>query len=328
MDFGNSEGCKEVRTPTQILNLNNAEPAAPAGYQNILWQADPVPLDPSVARDVSAYIPQIAGVNVVPVGSTYTVQASDNGKLLSFNNATAVAVTIPEATLPPTFWCAFANLGVGTVTLTPSTGTLDGNANLALVTGSGCFVYSNNGTGLYTVRGAPPTPARVKLAETILASPTATITFSGISQTYRNLIVSISAASDVVGTNVVDGYMQFNGDMGNSYSRHYLLGNNNAASAGSQAATAQAGAFTLPEATASSGVGGATITVYNYATTTFLKGALTQNIFASAFSAGGMFIATAAFFWNNTAAITSILFGLALAGNFTTGSVFTLYGES
>ncbi len=47
--------------PTQVINLNNTTPAAPAGSMNVEWQADAPSLDPSVARNVSAKLPVFTG---------------------------------------------------------------------------------------------------------------------------------------------------------------------------------------------------------------------------------------------------------------------------
>lgn len=40
----------------QIINLNNTNPAAPVGKKNVAWQAIAPNADPTVARDVSAYV--------------------------------------------------------------------------------------------------------------------------------------------------------------------------------------------------------------------------------------------------------------------------------
>jgi hypothetical protein len=57
-------------------------------------------------------------------GTSYTVLDGDCGKLVSVNNASAVAVTLPQAN-GSTFisgWSAdFLNKGAGTVTVTPTT---------------------------------------------------------------------------------------------------------------------------------------------------------------------------------------------------------------
>src|SRR5947208_14181495 len=70
-------------------------------------------------------------------GTSYTVLASDRGKLVTFTNVSAVAVTMPVATGAgfPTGWSSFlCNQGAGTVTLTPTTSTIDGAAILTPAT--------------------------------------------------------------------------------------------------------------------------------------------------------------------------------------------------
>ena len=86
--------------------------------------------------------------------TTYTVLSTDNGKLLTFTNASPVAVTLPHATLLPAgFNCAISNLGTGTVTLTPTTSTIDGLLSLNLTQYQGMQIYST-GSNYETVRGA------------------------------------------------------------------------------------------------------------------------------------------------------------------------------
>jgi hypothetical protein len=87
-------------------------------------------------------------------GTSYTVLTGDRGKLITFTNASAIGVTLPNANL--TFgsgWYAwFQNRGAGTVTITPSTATIDGAANLTLTTDQGILVASD-GTNYFTQRG-------------------------------------------------------------------------------------------------------------------------------------------------------------------------------
>jgi hypothetical protein len=54
-------------------------------------------------------------------GTTYTLQASDLGKAVTFDNASAVAVTVPD-TLPTDFNCICIQKGAGQVTFTGSGG--------------------------------------------------------------------------------------------------------------------------------------------------------------------------------------------------------------
>lgn len=92
------------------------------------------------------------GVNI-QTGTTYTVVAGDNAKLITFANASPVAVTVPIASsLPTNFACAIENRGPGQVTLTPTTSTIDGAASLVLSAGQGVLIYSD-GTNYFTMRG-------------------------------------------------------------------------------------------------------------------------------------------------------------------------------
>ena len=58
-------------------------------------------------------------------GTTYTIQATDNGKTLIFTNAAAVAVTLPDG-LDENFQCTVMQYGAGAVTVTPNTDTVNG----------------------------------------------------------------------------------------------------------------------------------------------------------------------------------------------------------
>lgn len=140
-------------TPTSI-NLNDTAPAAPAGQLNVKWQASAERLDPNnppnLVRDVSANAPNIGGVDARTTTSE-TVHLASQGKLVTFKNSSAVAVTLDSAA-GAGFFCAVENLGAGTATLTPSSGTINGAANLALTTGSGGWLFFD-GTNWEAVTG-------------------------------------------------------------------------------------------------------------------------------------------------------------------------------
>lgn len=82
------------------------------------------------------------------VGTTYAFVAGDECNLVTFNNASSVAVTISQATT--TGFTAGAifhalNLGAGTVTITPTTSTINGGASIALAQGQSVDIYSDGG---------------------------------------------------------------------------------------------------------------------------------------------------------------------------------------
>ena len=94
-------------------------------------------------------------------GTTYTVLSTDAGKLLTFNNAGAIAVTVPVATsagFTAGFSFDWENLGAGTVTFTPTTSTVNGAATLVGKTNEGGTVTSD-GTNYQVSACTACTPA-------------------------------------------------------------------------------------------------------------------------------------------------------------------------
>lgn len=93
-------------------------------------------------------------------GASYTVLNSDRGKLVTITHATAVAVTLPQAgTSFPSGWASFMeNVGAGTVTITPTTSTIDGLASLTLAQYASVLIVSD-GVNYFTVRGRTTIPA-------------------------------------------------------------------------------------------------------------------------------------------------------------------------
>ncbi len=79
-------------------------------------------------------------------GTTYTIASTDTGKLLTFNNASAIAVTLPAATTSgfgAGFHFRVQDLGAGTTTITPTTSTINGSATLVIPKNVGCSVNSD-----------------------------------------------------------------------------------------------------------------------------------------------------------------------------------------
>jgi len=88
-------------------------------------------------------------------GTTYTYAATDNGKLVSHSNAAAIAGTLPVAggAFITGWWTNVQNRGAGTLTITPTTSTIDGVSSLVLLAGQGCRIVSD-GANYYTQRGS------------------------------------------------------------------------------------------------------------------------------------------------------------------------------
>lgn len=98
----------------------------------------------------------ITRVAKLVVTSTYTVLAGDAGKQLVFNNAGAVAVTLPQAgtgSFTTGYWVDASVVGGGTVTITPTTSTINSATSLELTSGTGISGLMNDGTNWYGVVG-------------------------------------------------------------------------------------------------------------------------------------------------------------------------------
>ena len=149
-----------------------------------------------------------------------------------------------------------------------------------------------------------------KIATTTLGSSAATITFSGISGTYTDLILIASGTSTT--STIV---MQFNNDTGSNYSDIYMYGDGSSAGAGRH--TSQTRIF-------GSSVGSTISTnifqIQNYSNTTTYKSCLIRgNLTTSAVSAfAGL--------WRSTSAITRIDLFNHNGGNFDGGFIATIYG--
>lgn len=95
---------------------------------------------------------------VVGVATTpYTMVDSNRARLVSFNSASPIAVTLPQSGAGGEFvngWFGWVNnRGAGTVTITPTTSNIDGSsAPVVLTTNQGMALWGN-GADYYTSRG-------------------------------------------------------------------------------------------------------------------------------------------------------------------------------
>jgi hypothetical protein len=79
-------------------------------------------------------------------GTTYAILSADGGKLITFSSASAVAVSLPQATTSG-FTAGYSfdveTLGAGSATITPTTSTINGASTLVIATNQGCTVTSD-----------------------------------------------------------------------------------------------------------------------------------------------------------------------------------------
>lgn len=101
-------------------------------------------------------VPLGASVVNAQTGTTYTFVDGDRGKLVTGTNGSAQAYTLPQAGASSSFisgwYVDVQSRGAGTLTITPTTSTIDGAASLALTQNQGVRIVSD-GTNYYTQRG-------------------------------------------------------------------------------------------------------------------------------------------------------------------------------
>ena len=147
------------------------------------------------------------------------------------------------------------------------------------------------------------------IATTTVSSPTSTVTFSSIPQTYTDLVVIISGiASVLTGIGI-----QFNGDTGTSYSRTLIQGNGTSATS-SRETSQTFGTWGLLDTVAGNNV----YNIMNYANTTTYKTTISR-----ANVVNGALVRAHAGLGRSTTAITSMTF---MYSTFGTGTTWTIYG--
>lgn len=262
-------------------------------------------------------------------GTTYTYVNADNSKLVTHSNAAAIAGTLPQAGSGGNFtngWFMFVqNRGAGTLTITPTTSTIDGAASLALTTGQGVLICSD-GTNYFTSRGiggaGGASPAEVLISE-VTPSGTGVVTFSSLGS-YRSLRITGMGRGTQAATSV-ELRITFNGDTGSNYKFQRVYGNAGTATADNSASHAyiqmDLSAASAPTSVASS----FDCHIPNYANTSFFKTFLGSSNLRRSNIATGFFVITTGAWWDSTAAITSITLTLS-AGNYEAGTRISLYG--
>lgn len=90
----------------------------------------------------------------VQTGTTYTYVPSDRGKFITHNNASAITATLPQAggSFPAGWKFDVKNIGLGLLTITPITSTIDGTTALTIVSGKSVRFVSD-GTNYFTLTG-------------------------------------------------------------------------------------------------------------------------------------------------------------------------------
>lgn len=285
---------------------------------------------------------------------TYTVTATNALGTSSASSASnsVTATTVPQA---PTIGTA-TDGGTGTtVTVAYTAGATGGSTVTAYTATSSPGGFTGTGTSPITVSGltagtaytftvtatnangtsaassasnsvTPAVPSNFTSIATITAAGgESSLTFSSIPQTYTDLQIRAVMVDTGTASVTYQPYIQFNGDGGNNYNRHQLIGTGSSASA--QAVASQFAGYFWGSASSSAAnfVGGALIDISDYTSTSKYKTFKSLGGSDANTNDANHVIGLCSGVWINTAAITSITF-LPGGTNWAAGTQFALYG--
>jgi hypothetical protein len=164
-----------------------------------------------------------------------------------------------------------------------------------------------------------PTPTYTPLANVTLGSSAASVTFSSIPATYRDLILVVANLSATTSNTL---YARLNGDTGSNYS--YVVANGDSVGARSQSSTDGNGLLmgSTYQGLPTSGVAQSVLQIMDYSATDKHKTGL-----ARYGSAGRGDVDMSASRWANTAAVTSITVRVSgVSVNINSGTTLNLFG--
>lgn len=160
------------------------------------------------------------------------------------------------------------------------------------------------------------------ISSNVLASATASVTFSSIPATYTDLVLRVSARGTGA-TTFENMTVRFNGSAASNYSMTWIRGDGATPTSARQAATTEAWTAYVDAASATANTfGSVDIYIPSYASSNkkpFSSFSAQENNSTTAY------LQSTALLWGLTDAITSILVDLD-GGNFDIGSSFYLYG--
>lgn len=164
------------------------------------------------------------------------------------------------------------------------------------------------------------------IAENLLGSDQASISFGSIPSTYRHLLIVLyGRLTESVGDQYV--YLRFNSDSGSNYDFQHgvFVGSTTSIAANYAQTRIRVGDWTGATSSSANMAGGGLILIPMYAGSTFEKTLHAFGGMVSSTSGANATVAGWTGHWRNAAAVTQIDF-TPNANNFKTGSIFSLYG--
>ena len=268
-----------------------------------------------VANSSQTVLNLAAGTNITlgNVAGTTTIAASFTAPVLSVFGRTG-AVTAQSGDYGVAQVTGAAPLASPTFSGVPAAPTASLGTNTTQIATT-AFVLANSG-------------AMVFIAEQVLGSSAATVTFSSIPSTYRTLKLYVTARNNNASLPAggSDIYLQFNGDTGANYSQLTVYSGGTAGGSSTYNTSMAPMAQVAYNGSPSNNADGNEITIPHYTNTTWNKTMLCQCDRLDASTQG--YVLNFSGTWLNTAAINQIVLGIVSGDSFLSGSIFTLYGIS
>lgn len=268
-----------------------------------------------VANSSQTVLNLAAGTNITlgNVAGTTTIAASFTAPVTSVFGRTG-AVTAQSGDYGVAQVTGAAPLASPTFSGVPAAPTASLGTNTTQIATT-AFVLANSG-------------AMVFIAEQVLGSSAATVTFSSIPSTYRTLKLYVTARNNNASLPAggSDIYLQFNGDTGANYSQLTVYSGGTAGGSSTYNTSMAPMAQVAYNGSPSNNADGNEITIPHYSNTTWNKTMLGQSARLDASTQG--YVLNFSGTWLNTAAINQIVLGIVSGDSFLSGSIFTLYGIS
>lgn len=169
----------------------------------------------------------------------------------------------------------------------------------------------------------------VLISEVVTSGSQASVNFTSIPSTYRDLVVRVTGRGTNA-SNTVQVLVRFNGDTANNYDwESYDISTasaaNNVNNQNLAVSSVLIGALPGSSATANY-ASGCKAEVFDYKGTTFNKNGITHLNIVFGTTTGSVYRSQGSIHWRSTSAINAALVFLS-AGNFVNGSVVSLYGR-
>lgn len=130
--------------------------------------------------------------------TSYATGPGDNGILLILNDASPVSVTLTTAAAP--YYLIITNFGAGIVTLSPSTGAINGGASLSLLQNQTVIASCDSTNWKTTASSTPPETFSAITHEFLTAYDAATGEFTAAQPDYSDLTGTPTLPSDAPAT--------------------------------------------------------------------------------------------------------------------------------